>query len=655
MTGPAPPPAASESPALELGQWRHELNTPLNLIVGYCEMMLEDARAAGDELRVAPLTEALAAARDAMSTIHDLLPATGEAESPAIAALEGSMRMVHDRITAATDRAMATAAAVADPSVADDLARVREAAGRLTAVAEGLARSEAGSGASARSEPGGKGGVACNRVLIVDDIEANRELLARRLRREGCEVSLAASGPQALEALRRDSFDLVLLDVIMPGMNGIDVLKRMKADEALREIPVLMVSALDDMENVVHCIENGAEDYLPKPFNAALLRARVHACLEKRRLRATESEYMAGVRVLTQAAAEVEKGSSAFGANGLEEVALRSDELGKLARVFRAMAEGVRAHEERLHAQLAALRSELHDVVAQLADDGSVPELAPGVTLADRYVIEALIGSGGMGVVYRALDRELGDPVAVKLLRRDLVGDSVARERFKTEIRLARRISHPNVVRTHDFGEADGSCFVTMELVEGVTLRRLLDARGALSITAGIAVGAQLARALETAHGQGILHRDVKPQNLLVDPSGVLKVMDFGIARIAIGGNTLTQTGMVVGTPAYMAPEQLLGEDVDARADLYSVGVVLYEAFTGALPFAAPTPLMLLGRMLSSPAPDPRLLRAELPPPLGAIIGRLLARDRNERPSTARELAEVLERIATPGERHLAP
>jgi DNA-binding response OmpR family regulator len=191
-------------------------------------------------------------------------------------------------------------------------------------------------------------------ILVVDDNDINREVLARRLERQGHTVALAASGREALDLVRAGKFDLVLLDVMMPEMNGYQVLQYMKADQALRDIPVIMISALDEIDSVVLCIEMGAEDYLPKPFNPVLLKARIDASLEKKRLRDQEIEYLQNAERVTAAAAAVEAGE--FQPESLDEVAARSDALGGLARVFQRMAVEVRSREERLKQQVQELR-----------------------------------------------------------------------------------------------------------------------------------------------------------------------------------------------------------------------------------------------------------------------------------------------------------
>ena len=269
-----------------------------------------------------------------------------------------------------------------------------------------------------------------------------------------------------------------------------------------------------------------------------------------------------------------------------------------------------------------------------------------GRVLARRYAIAEQLGVGGSGVVYRAFDRELGEVVAVKTVRPDVLAvDPTALERLKSEIRLARRISHRNVVRTHDLGEADGIYFITMEYVTGTSLRELLDRGEPLPVPAVVAIAKQLCRALEVAHEQGVIHRDIKPQNLMVQPDGTLKVMDFGVARLRERTQQLTSTGMVVGTPPYMAPEQLMDNPVDARVDIYAAGVVMYECLTGHRPVDGSSPHVLMARMLSSAIRPPHEVNPGVPKLLSAIVMRTLAKEADNRPSTAGELYDLLAQV----------
>jgi serine/threonine protein kinase len=253
-----------------------------------------------------------------------------------------------------------------------------------------------------------------------------------------------------------------------------------------------------------------------------------------------------------------------------------------------------------------------------------------------------------MGVVYRAYDRELQEAVAIKTLRPEsLAGDGIALERFKQEIRLARKIAHRNVVRTYDLGEVNGTYYLTMEYVEGTSLKQLIGVRGQLPVPVTLTIGKQLCRALEVAHEQGIIHRDIKPQNIVVEPNGFLKVMDFGIARLASRAKDqgLTLEGMSIGTPDYMSPEQLSGMELDARSDLYSAGVVLFECVTGRVPFEADTMYALIAKQLEEAPPDPRRLNADVPESLARVIQKAMAKEPAERFQTAAEMHDALAAI----------
>jgi HAMP domain-containing protein/predicted Ser/Thr protein kinase len=274
--------------------------------------------------------------------------------------------------------------------------------------------------------------------------------------------------------------------------------------------------------------------------------------------------------------------------------------------------------------------------------------LQPGQSLGVRYEVKSLLGAGGMGMVYRAVDRELQEVVAIKTLKPELIAsDTTALERFKSEIRLARKISHRNVVRTHDLGESRGLYFITMEFVEGKSLKELVRLRGRLPVQVMLPIAKQLCRALEVAHEAGVIHRDIKPQNMVVEGDGTLKVMDFGIARLAKRkpSQGLTEVGTVIGTPEYMAPEQLLGDEIDARADIYSAGVVMYECLTGRPPFEAPSPMVLIAKVLDETADSPHALHAEIPVGLSAIVMKAMAREREARPASAKALHDALEAL----------
>jgi HAMP domain-containing protein len=328
-----------------------------------------------------------------------------------------------------------------------------------------------------------------------------------------------------------------------------------------------------------------------------------------------------------------------------------NDEIGVLAGAFRGLLGDLREKQELVEflssadaARTVQLRTMSVTTEQRVNDAG----LKPGSKFAVRYEVKEILGEGGMGTVFKAVDVELGEVIAIKTLKKDfLTQDPTALERFKSEIRLARRISHRNVVRTHDLGENSGIYYITMEYVDGKSLKDLIRARGKLPLAITLSVGKQLARALEVAHDQGVIHRDIKPQNMVVEPDGVLKVMDFGIARLASRkpDSGMTQAGTVIGTPEYMAPEQLAGDNVDQRADIYAAGCVLYECLTGRPPFQADTPYQLVAKLLEETAPNPRSMNAEVPAALDALVMATLSKDPAGRPETALILHDRLAQI----------
>jgi hypothetical protein len=243
--------------------------------------------------------------------------------------------------------------------------------------------------------------------------------------------------------------------------------------------------------------------------------------------------------------------------------------------------------------------------------------------LGNRYRLGEQIAAGGMGAVYRAVDETLGRQVAVKALRRELAADPTFLERFRREARAAAGLSHPGVAGVYDYGELGGQPFIVTELVEGETLAERVAARGRLPWREAVAIGEQVAAALAAAHAHGLVHRDVKPANILLGRDGRAKVTDFGIAQAAQTA-TLTRTGMVLGSANYVAPEQAKGGHVGPAADLYSLGCVLFEAVTGETPYRGGNAVAIATQHVSAPVPDPREHRPELPPEVAELIIRAL-------------------------------
>lgn len=270
--------------------------------------------------------------------------------------------------------------------------------------------------------------------------------------------------------------------------------------------------------------------------------------------------------------------------------------------------------------------------------------LERGQTLVGRYTIERELGRGGMGAVYLAHDAQLAERVALKVIASTLASDPVgAAERFRREVAAARKITHPNVIRIHDLGQDGSLLFLSMEFVEGQTLAAHLAKSGLLPVGAGLDLWRQLCDGVAAAHAAGVIHRDLKPQNVLLTPERRAKIIDFGLANAtSFAGNGMTATGMILGTPEYMAPEQVRGRPCDARTDVYALGGLGYQLFTGRPPFSGDTPIAVGFAQVMTPARPIAELRPELPPSIAAAVMRALEKEPEKRQADAAELRRAI-------------
>src|SRR5919199_390517 len=267
-----------------------------------------------------------------------------------------------------------------------------------------------------------------------------------------------------------------------------------------------------------------------------------------------------------------------------------------------------------------------------------------GTLISDRFRLEEKIGSGGMSTVYRAYDPTLERWVAIKLMHRDISTDPDQLERFRREARAVARLSHPHIVTVIDAGEDDGAPYIVFEYVPGETLKDGTRRVGRLPVPEAVAYAIEIGRALSCAHANRLVHRDVKPQNVLIDPDGRAKVTDFGIAR-SMEAKGLTATGRVLGTTDYVSPEQALGHQVTEQSDIYSLGIVLYEMLTGETPFGADTQVAVAMKHVREPLPDVQRRRPEVSAALAAVGERSTAKETRNRYSTAGQMVHDLEQV----------
>ncbi len=434
-------------------------------------------------------------------------------------------------------------------------------------------------------------------ILLADDNPDHRELWARYLAYDDYRVETAADGREALRILEHTPVQLVLLDLMMPEVDGFQVLAELRKRVSPEQLPVILTTGRDATDDVVRGFELGANDYVTKAIDPKVLSARIRSRLRSSRARLRSSRARLRSRRAPAAAGDPTAGPGASRA--------RSS-----------------------------------------TDEPAERPLAAGTVLADRYRVEELIGRGGFGAVYRATHLGLSMPVALKLL---IAPGVLGASRLRREGVSACRLEHPNAVRVMDFCIPDSDPpFLVLELLDGHPLDLELERERSLTPERCAQLLRPLCNVLAAAHAEGIVHRDVKPHNVFLHRARgreVVKVLDFGLAKLLDDADpTRTQTldGRVLGTPAYMAPERFADEPYDGRADVYSLGVMLYEMLTGVRPFVRRTlPALMRAHVLDDPDP-PTSLRCELSPIVEAVVLSALDKDPERRPS-AEALADAFE------------
>ncbi|OWK45318.1 response regulator [Fimbriiglobus ruber] len=529
-------------------------------------------------------------------------------------------------------------------------------------------------------------------LLIVDDNKLNREVLGRRLKRPEYKILEARSGREALDVVQKGGIDLVLLDSMMPEMTGLEVLQVIRAEYTIIDLPVIMVTAKEQTEEVVAALEAGANDYVTKPLNFPVVLARIHTQLALKRAHLSGRSAAAPAAAPAPAKAVRPPATTTKGT------------VGQSSRLPEPSAPATRAtpsHRAVVWKSTPSApppappappnsrppsgrpsspphrtpdsRTTFGSSVGQ-AETWNSPPAGSEFPNLSGYQILGELGRGGMGVVYKALHERMNRMVAIKVIDRKHWSNPEATRRFYREVQAAAQLSHPNIVLAYDAGEYDDSHYFVMEYVEGVDLATLVKQRGPLSVEEACHCVRQIARGLQHAHEQGLVHRDIKPTNLLATwspaplPPGArrngprtecgppesvgratVKVLDMGLAllhqpsELTPAAAVQTQNNRVVGTADYMAPEQWMNaHKVDIRADLYSLGCTFYYLLAGEVPFpSAESMEKMLKHHLDEPAPL-ATFRRDVPPHVADVIGKLMAKKPEHRFQTPNDVHDAL-------------
>lgn len=520
-------------------------------------------------------------------------------------------------------------------------------------------------------------------VLIIEDDSTLLRGLKDNFQSNGYQVRTATDGQSGLNAALANPPDLILLDIMLPVMNGYEVCSSLRDNELT--VPIIMLTAKGQEQDIIRGLNVGADDYVTKPFNIRELLARANAFLRRYQRNESPSQsyrfgdcdldlsshklFRAGTEIpLTTKEFRlleyfVTRPGRALARNDIldtvwgSSVIVTSRSVDRCIATLRAKVEPDARHPTYIKTiRDIGYRFEIPESESSVTQQDSITSakesavpIPPGTCLG-RYEVESMLGQGGMAEVYKARDQRLDREVAVKVLKHTCAQKADLRRRFEREAKAVAALSHPNIRAIFDVANDQGLHFSVMEYLEGQTLRdRLSSSRMAWPEALDIAIN--IADGLSAAHEKGIVHRDVKPANVFLVPEGNVKILDFGLALVttnpvtadtASAASTGTSPGSVLGTVNYMSPEQARGQETDARTDIFSLGVVLFEMLTGTLPFARKTIADTTSAILNEAPPQLESFGVSFPNGLNEVVMTCLRKNLSERCQSASDLRDAL-------------
>lgn len=425
--------------------------------------------------------------------------------------------------------------------------------------------------------------VNLGKKIVLVDGDSDSSFIKLRIENEGFEVFWFENSQKALSSLEEIKPDLILSNLIVSGYDGFTFLDKIKSMEKFKDVPFIFISSKSDSFNIKKGLSLGAIDFISKPFDVEILVTKINKYLNL---------------------------------------------------------------EQKID---FSKRVPLREFPEEKKEEFSYEKLKEGYIIANRFQLLKEISEGGMGRIFIAKDLELREEIVLKFLKKNLIEDKKMLEKFKEEVRITRKLSHPNIVKIYDFWEVDELKFITQEYIEGRSLREILSKSGPPPVPVGLKFAKFLARAFAYSHSLGVLHMDIKPDNVLITNTNEVKVLDFGIAKIFEESSfkrvTSESTGMF-GTPEYMSPEQLASRKIDERSDIYSLGVLFYELFTGELPFKASSKISIALKHIQEAPVPPTNKNPKIPLELEKIILKMLEKQKEARYSKMEEVLRELERIS---------